>query len=148
MPAAEAVAHSVAALRWLIAADAKQFFFKYCSTFDSTDAGNIGPVADALLERSRTPTSLSSVRRSRRIAAPSIRGYLFIGDGLLSESGMRDHPLTPMRDANLRRVLSRQTPHKVGLVPLATVSRGVEAVRADFARLRRRRGAATPFSTR
>jgi uncharacterized protein YgbK (DUF1537 family) len=119
-----AVAQSLAALRWLIAADAKQMFFKYCSTFDSTDAGNIGPVADfcpAFPENRRTIYS----------------GYLFVGDGLLSESGMRDHPLTPMRDANLRRVLSRQTPHKVGLAPLATVSRGVEAVRADFARLRR-----------
>jgi uncharacterized protein YgbK (DUF1537 family) len=65
------------------------------------------------------------------------RGYLFVEDVLLSESGMRDHPLTPMRDANLRRVLERQTPHKVGLMPLEAVRRGQEAVRSEFARLRR-----------
>jgi uncharacterized protein YgbK (DUF1537 family) len=134
-PAAEAVAQSVAALRWLIAADARQFFFKYCSTFDSTDAGNIGPVADALLDALGADFTVfcpAFPENGRTI----YRGYLFIGDGLLSESGMRDHPLTPMRDPNLRRVLSRQTRNKVGLVPLATVSRGVEAVRADFVRLR------------
>src|ERR1017187_11004757 len=105
-PAAEAVAQSVAALRWLIAADARQFFFKYCSPFDSTDAGNIGPVADALLDALGADFTVfcpAFPENGRTI----YRGYLFIGDGLLSESGMRDHPLTPMRDPNLRRVLSR-----------------------------------------
>ena len=135
IPAPEAVAQSLAALRWLVAAEARQVFFKYCSTFDSTDAGNIGPVADALLDalgETFTVFCPAFPANGRTI----YRGYLFVGDGLLSESGMRDHPLTPMRDPNLRRVLSRQTPHKVGLVPLAAVSRGVEAVRAEFARLR------------
>jgi 3-dehydrotetronate 4-kinase len=135
IPAPEAVAQSLAALRWLVAAEARQVVFKYCSTFDSTDAGNIGPVADALLDalgETFTVFCPAFPANGRTI----YRGYLFVGDVLLSESGMRDHPLTPMRDPNLRRVLSRQTPHKVGLVPLAAVSRGVEAVRAEFARLR------------
>ncbi|MGO8914373.1 MAG: 3-oxo-tetronate kinase, partial [Stellaceae bacterium] len=134
--APEAVAQSLAALRWLVTADTRQFFFKYCSTFDSTDAGNIGPVADALLnalEADLTVFCPAFPENGRAIYL----GYLFVGDVLLSESGMRDHPLTPMRDPNLRRVLSRQTPHKVGLVPLATVDRGAEAVRADLAQLRR-----------
>src|ERR1017187_7234806 len=98
-PAAEAVAQSVAALRWLIAADARQFFFKYCSTFDSTDAGNIGPVADALLD---------FLNSDLTIACPAFPangrsiylGHLFVGKMLLSDSPMKDHPLTPMRDAN------------------------------------------------
>ncbi len=134
VPAAEAVAQSLAALSWLRAAGARQILFKYCSTFDSTDQGNIGPVADALLEALGADFTVfcpAFPENGRTI----YRGYLFVGDVLLSESGMRDHPLTPMRDANLRRVLARQTPHKVGLVPLEVVSRGADAVRADFARL-------------
>ena len=136
VPAAEAVAQSLAALHWLTGAGARQILFKYCSTFDSTDAGNIGPVADALVEalgEDFTVFCPAFPENGRTI----YRGYLFVGDVLLSESGMRDHPLTPMRDANLCRVLARQTPHKVGLVPLAVVSRGAAAMRADFARLRR-----------
>ena len=134
-PAAEAVALSLAALEWLDRAGARQILFKYCSTFDSTDQGNIGPVADALLEALGADFTVfcpAFPENGRTI----YRGYLFVGEMLLSESGMRDHPLTPMRDANLRRVLARQTPHKVGLVPLEVVSRGAVAVRADFARLR------------
>jgi uncharacterized protein YgbK (DUF1537 family) len=136
VPASEAVAQSVAALRWLAAADTKQFFFKYCSTFDSTDAGNIGPVADALLDALGADFAVfcpAFPENGRTV----YHGYLFVGDVLLSESGMRDHPLTPMRDPNLRRVLARQTPHKVGLVPLATVNRGAEAARSEMARLSR-----------
>ncbi len=136
IPALEAVAQSLAALVWLSAAGAKQILFKYCSTFDSTDQGNIGPVADALLDALGADFTVfcpAFPENGRTI----YQGYLFVGDGLLSESGMRDHPLTPMRDANLRRVLGRQTPHKVGLVPLATVSHGATAVRAEFDRLRR-----------
>ncbi len=136
VPAAEAVAQSLAALRWLKSAGARQILFKYCSTFDSTDQGNIGPVADALLGALGADFTVfcpAFPENGRTI----YHGYLFVGEVLLSESGMRDHPLTPMRDANLRRVLARQTPHKVGVVPLAVVSRGAAAVRADFARLRR-----------
>jgi uncharacterized protein YgbK (DUF1537 family) len=135
IPAADAVAQSLAALRWLKTAGARQILFKYCSTFDSTDQGNIGPVADALLDAMGADFTVfcpAFPENGRTI----YRGYLFVGEVLLSESGMRDHPLTPMRDANLRRVLARQTPHKVGLVPLAVVSRGAAAVRAEFARLR------------
>ncbi len=133
--ASEAVVQSLAALRWLVAAGTKQFFFKYCSTFNSTDAGNIGPVADALLDALGADFTVfcpAFPENGRTV----YRGYLFVGDVLLSESGMRDHPLTPMRDPNLRRVLARQTPHNVGLVRLATVNRGAEAVRSEMAKLR------------
>ena len=136
IPAPEAIAQSLAGLRCLQAAGARQFFFKYCSTFDSTDQGNIGPVADALVDALGTDFTVfcpAFPENGRTV----YRGYLFVGDVLLSESGMRDHPLTPMRDANLRRVLGRQTPREVGLVPLQVVSRGVAAVGAEFARLRR-----------
>jgi 3-dehydrotetronate 4-kinase len=135
IPASQAVAQSLTALAWLGQAGARQVLFKYCSTFDSTDQGNIGPVADALMQALGTDFTVfcpAFPENGRTI----YRGYLFVGDVLLSESGMRDHPLTPMRDANLVRVLGRQTPHKVGLVPLSAVSQGVEAVRAEFARLR------------
>ena len=133
--AAEAVAMSRAALERLKAAGARQYFFKYCSTFDSTDAGNIGPVADALL---------ADLGESFTIACPAFPenkrtiylGHLFVGDALLSDSSMRNHPLTPMTDANLVRVLGRQTKAKVDLVPFGVVSRGPQAIAADFARLR------------
>ena len=108
IPPAEAVAHSLAALRWLRAAGARQIYFKVCSTFDSTDRGNIGPVAEALMHGARLRTSRSPARPSPRTSAPSSSGYLFVGAVLLNESGMRDHPLTPMTDANLVRVLQRQ----------------------------------------
>jgi uncharacterized protein YgbK (DUF1537 family) len=136
IPAPQAVEQSLAALEWLRQAGARQVLFKYCSTFDSTDQGNIGPVADALMQALGTDFTVfcpAFPENGRTI----YRGYLFVGDVLLSESGMRDHPLTPMRDANLVRVLARQTPHKVGLVPLAAVSQGANAVRAEFARLQR-----------
>jgi 3-dehydrotetronate 4-kinase len=135
IPAPDAVGQSLAALRWLQLAGTRQFLFKYCSTFDSTDRGNIGPVADALLDALGADLTVfcpAFPENGRTI----FHGYLFVGDGLLSESGMRDHPLTPMRDANLCRVLARQTPHKVGLVPLARVRAGVAAVRAEIERLR------------
>ncbi len=133
--AREAVAQSLAALGWLRKAGARQFFFKYCSTFDSTDRGNIGPVTDALM------TALDA---DFTIACPAFpengrtifRGHLFVGDVLLSESGMKDHPLTPMTDANLVRVLQRQTARKVGLVRQDTVAAGAQAIRARFDALR------------
>ncbi len=134
-PAPEAVADSLAAFAWLKAQGTRQYFFKYCSTFDSTDLGNIGPVADALLD---------ALGDDFTIACPAFptngrtifRGYLFVGDALLSESGMRNHPLNPMTDANLVRVLGRQTPHKVGLVARETVAAGAEAVAGAFADLK------------
>src|SRR6201998_3759732 len=135
IPAAEAIEKSLAALTWLRQAGARQILFKYCSPFDSTDAGNIGPVAEALMQALGTDFTLfcpAFPETGRTI----YRGYLFVGDVLLSESGMRDHPLTPMRDTSLVRVLQRQTGGRVGLVPVATVARGAEAVRAAFAELR------------
>jgi uncharacterized protein YgbK (DUF1537 family) len=136
IPAAEAIEKSLAALARLKAAGAHQILFKYCSTFDSTDAGNIGPVAEALMDALGTDFTLfcpAFPETGRTIYC----GYLFVGDGLLSESGMRDHPLTPMRDPSLVRVLQRQTRGRVGLVPVATVARGAEAIGAAFAELRR-----------
>ncbi len=134
IPAADAVAQSLAALAWLKAAGARQFYFKYCSTFDSTDQGNIGPVADALQDALGTRFTIACPAfpvNGRTIYL----GHLFVGDSLLSDSPMRDHPLTPMRDANLVRVLGRQTRRRVGLVPHGVVRCGPDAIRQAFARL-------------
>ena len=134
-PAAEAIRESLAALAWLRAKGAKQILFKYCSTFDSTDDGNIGPVADALADALKTDFTIACPAFPE--AGRSIyKGYLFVGDGLLNESGMENHPLNPMTDANLVRVLQRQTPNKVGLVDYTTVHRGAAAIRARFDDLR------------
>jgi uncharacterized protein YgbK (DUF1537 family) len=132
IPAGEAVEMSLEAAKALRAAGAEQLFFKYCSTFDSTDAGNIGPVAEALLEFSGAGLTIACP--AFPAAGRSIyQGYLFAGGVLLSESPMKDHPLTPMRDANLVRVLRRQTRGEVGLVPLGVVDRGAAAIRESFA---------------
>ncbi|WP_252108345.1 MULTISPECIES: 3-oxo-tetronate kinase [unclassified Halomonas] len=130
----EAVADSLAALEWLNKLGARQLFFKYCSTFDSTDQGNIGPVADALLER---------LGAAQTVMVPAFpingrtvyQGHLFVGDRLLNDSGMQHHPLTPMTDADLVRVLSRQTPHAVGLISRAVLAQGSEATRQRLADL-------------
>lgn len=129
IPADEAVALSLAAGRSLMRAGARQLFFKYCSTFDSTDRGNIGPVAEALLDL---------VGGGMTIACPAFpangrtvyQGHLFVGDRLLSDSSMRDHPLTPMRDADLVRVLQRQTQLAVGRITMADVGKGVAGLQA------------------
>jgi len=131
--AADAVGQSLAAAEKLIAAGAQRFFFKYCSTFDSTDQGNIGPVAEALLKRLDTPFT---------IACPAFpatgrsiyMGQLFVNGIPLAESSMRDHPLTPMRDSDLRRVLRRQTKSEVGHVTYVDVEKGSDAIRAAFER--------------
>jgi uncharacterized protein YgbK (DUF1537 family) len=133
-PVGDAVAQSLAACDALVAAGAKQVFWKYCSTFDSTDAGNIGPVGDALLKR---------LGSGFAIACPAFPtngrtiylGHLFVGGALLNESGMQDHPLTPMTDPNLVRVLSRQTSGGVGLVAFNTVEQGAGAIRREMTRL-------------
>jgi 3-dehydrotetronate 4-kinase len=135
IPAVDAVARSLAAADWLLAAGARRLFFKYCSTFDSTDHGNIGPVAEALLRRLATPFT---------IACPAFpatgrsiyQGHLFVNGAPLNESGMRDHPLTPMRDSDLRRVLQRQTVLKVGHVAYADVEGGDAAIAKAFERER------------
>jgi uncharacterized protein YgbK (DUF1537 family) len=135
IPAVEAVAQSLAALQWLRAQGCRQFVFKYCSTFDSTDAGNIGPVAEALL---------AALDSDFTIACPAFpengrtifRGHLFVGDALLNESGMEHHPLTPMTDANLVRVLQRQSKNKVGLLRYDAVARGAQVTAGRIAALR------------
>jgi 3-dehydrotetronate 4-kinase len=134
IPAREAVAQSLDALAWLKARNVRQLYFKYCSTFDSTPAGNIGPVADALLDAlgARLTIACPAFPENRRTI---YQGYLYVGETLLSESPMRDHPLTPMRDANLVRVLGQQTKRPVGLVPWSVVKRGPNAIRAELARL-------------
>jgi uncharacterized protein YgbK (DUF1537 family) len=134
-PAQDAVAQSLSALGWLREAGCRRFFFKYCSTFDSTDRGNIGPVAEALLAALGAPLTIACPafpENGRRVFA----GYLFVGDVLLSESGMKDHPLTPMTDPNLVRVLQRQSRGKVGLVREADVSAGPAAIRSRCEALR------------
>jgi uncharacterized protein YgbK (DUF1537 family) len=132
---AEAVAWSLESLDWLRRAGARRVYFKVCSTFDSTPRGNIGPVADALLEALEAPFALVTPAYPRN-ARTVYRGNLFVGDVPLAESGMRNHPLTPMTDSNLVRVLGAQTRHPVGLVGFDAVEGGAAAVRARSAALR------------
>ena len=135
IPAADAVSQSLAALRWLQAAGAKQIYFKYCSTFDSTPRGNIGPVTEALMD---------ALGAGFTIACPAFpenkrtvfKGYLFAGDVPLNESGMRDHPLTPMTDSNLVRVMQAQCKRKVGLIDYSVVAKGAPAIRARIEELK------------
>ena len=129
VPAAEAVAQSLAALRWLQANGAEQIYFKYCSTFDSTPKGNIGPVTEALMEALGTRFTIATPAfpDNKRTV---FKGHLFVGDVLLSESGMQNHPLTPMTDANLVRVLQAQSRGKVGLIDHLVVARGPQAIQA------------------
>lgn len=135
-PAADAVNASLAALEWLRGLGARQILFKYCSTFDSTPAGNIGPVADALLDA--LGADFAVVCPAFPANARTVRfGHLFIGDRLLSESSMKDHPLTPMRDSDLVRLMEAQSSRRAGLVPRTTVDAGVEATAAAFESLRR-----------
>jgi uncharacterized protein YgbK (DUF1537 family) len=135
IPAKEAVHQSLEALEWLRAQGCRQFFFKYCSTFDSTRKGNIGPVAEALVD---------ALKEDFTIACPAFpengrtifRGNLFVGEVLLNESGMENHPLTPMTDPNLVRVLQRQTKSKVGLIRYDTIAQGAEAIRVRIEELK------------
>jgi|CXWL01.2.fsa_nt_gi uncharacterized protein YgbK (DUF1537 family) len=134
-PSTDAVAESLAALNWLRAQGCEQIFFKYCSTFDSTAAGNIGPVSEAILK---------ALDSDFTVACPAFpengrtifRGHLFVQDQLLNESGMQHHPLTPMTDANLVRVLQSQTSLKVGLLRYDSIAKGAEQVREKIAELR------------
>ncbi|MFB4359967.1 four-carbon acid sugar kinase family protein [Pantoea sp. BS_8] len=130
-----AVSHSLAALRWLQAQGCERFYFKYCSTFDSTAAGNIGPVTDALM---------AALNETLTVICPALpvngrtvyQGYLFVGEHLLSESGMRHHPVTPMTDSNLLRLMACQSTGKAGLIPLATVEQGAGAITEQLEHLR------------
>ena len=135
IPASDAAREALAAFAWLREAGCGQFFWKYCSTFDSTSEGNIGPVADALVD---------ALDCGFALACPAFpvngrtvyQGHLFVGEKLLNESGMETHPLTPMQDANLVRVLSRQAMGAVGLVPFATVDQGAVAIRRAMTALK------------
>ncbi len=131
IPAADAVAQSLAALDWLLAQGCRQILFKYCSTFDSTPEGNIGPVAEALLDRLGGMAVVCPVFPAT--GRTLFNGHLFVGDRLLSETGMRTHPLTPMTDPDIRRWLRRQTKGEVGLVPYAVVRNGPAAISAALA---------------
>ncbi|HYF44052.1 MAG TPA: 3-oxo-tetronate kinase [Ramlibacter sp.] len=131
----DAVAQSLAALRWLQAQGAQQVYFKYCSTFDSTPRGNIGPVAEALMDALGTDFTIATPAfpdNGRTV----FKGHLFVGEVLLHESGMQNHPLTPMTDPNLVRVLQAQCRRKVGLIDHKAVAAGAGAVRERIDRLR------------
>ncbi|WP_212526149.1 3-oxo-tetronate kinase [Actibacterium sp. MT2.3-13A] len=127
IPVGEAVRLSLQALEWLRAQGCRQFLFKYCSTFDSTPQGNIGPVAEALAE---------ALGARQVLVCPAFpgagrtiyQGHLFVGDRLLNESGMENHPLTPMTDADIRRWLALQATGSVGHVPASAVFAGAQAV--------------------
>lgn len=119
----DAVAQSLTALEWLRARGTRQVYFKFCSTFDSTAAGNIGPVLDALAGALEVPV-VAMTPSSPEHGRTQYNGYLFVGDVLLSESPMRHHPLTPMTDSYLPRVLEGQSVHRAGVVTLAQVRRG------------------------
>ena len=134
VPASEAVATSLAAARRLCELGAEQIYFKYCSTFDSTDSGNIGPVADAL--QSDLGARISLVCPATPAIGRTVYfGHLFVNGRLLSESSLRTHPLTPMTDPDLVRVLGRQTASGVALIGYETVERGADAVRSELERL-------------
>lgn len=134
-PAAEAVADSLAALDWLRARGCAQIYQKYCSTFDSTAEGNIGPVADALM--AAVGTDITVICPALPVNGRSVYlGHLFVGQDLLQDSGMRDHPITPMRDSSLIRLMEGQAQGRCGLVDAATVDQGPQAVRDRIAALR------------
>ncbi|MGI9483574.1 MAG: 3-oxo-tetronate kinase [Hyphomicrobiales bacterium] len=128
IPATNAVSQSLKALSWLREQGADKFFFKYCSTFDSTDDGNIGPVAEALMDSLGTDMTIACPAAPENVRTV-YQGHLFVGGKLLSETGMRHHPITPMTDPNLVDVLARQSRSKVGLVSFTEVAAGPDAVR-------------------
>jgi 3-dehydrotetronate 4-kinase len=132
--ASQAVAKSRAAEKWMRGRGASHVLFKICSTFDSTDAGNIGPVMDAL--RADSGDAIVLVTPAFPETGRTVyQGNLFVGSVPLNESPLKDHPLNPMHDSNLVRVLVRQSRTKVGLVDLAVIARGPDAVRAHLAEL-------------
>lgn len=129
IPVADAVNLSLEALAWLRAQGCTQFLFKYCSTFDSTPEGNIGPVAEALADALGATQVL--VCPAFPAAGRSIyQGHLFVTDRLLSECGMQNHPLTPMNDPDIRRWLGHQAKSGVGHIPAQIVMQGADATRA------------------
>ena len=131
-----AVSQSLQALDWLRARDTRQYYFKYCSTFDSTEKGNIGPVADAMMDALGVDYTIFNP------AFPTTgrtvyKGYLFVGDQLLSESGMKDHPLNPMTDPNLCRVLRKQSKYSVSNLYLDVIRLGSSEIKSALKEISR-----------
>ena len=133
--ASKAIEESLSALKWLKEAGAKKYFFKYCSTFDSTAEGNIGPVSEALMNELKVDQTIycpAFPENGRSI----YMGNLFVGQKLLSESSMKDHPLTPMNDSNLMRLLSAQVSRRVGLADRKVVNSGVNSLKEKLISLK------------
>ena len=133
--ASKAIEESLSALKWLKEAGAKKYFFKYCSTFDSTAEGNIGPVSEALMNELKVDQTIycpAFPENGRSI----YMGNLFVGQKLLSESSMKDHPLTPMNDSNLMRLLSVQVSRRVGLADRIVVNSGVNSLKEKLISLK------------
>jgi uncharacterized protein YgbK (DUF1537 family) len=130
----EAVSQALSAYEWLRRAGVQRFYYKYCSTFDSTDEGNIGPVGDALLDATGSPLAIVCPATPEH-GRTMYKGHLFVGDRLLSESSMRDHPLTPMTDPDIVRVLSRQTARAVRGVYLPDITSGSDVLHRRLAEL-------------
>ncbi|MGB7325284.1 MAG: 3-oxo-tetronate kinase [Rubripirellula sp.] len=134
IPKENAIDQSIESARWLKRVGVERYFFKYCSTFDSTDRGNIGPVAEALMEELNVGQTIfcpAFPRAGRTV----YRGHLFVGDQLLNESGMQNHPLNPMTDANLVRFLTKQSTKKVDLLSAETIRTSADACRDRLANL-------------
>ena len=131
----DAIDQSLQALQWLQGQGAQQIYFKYCSTFDSTAQGNIGPVTEALMQALQTDFTIATPAfpdNGRTV----FKGYLFVGDVLLNESGMQNHPLTPMTDANLVRVMQAQCTSKVGLLTHKTIAQGTASIGQEITNLK------------
>ena len=131
----DAIDQSLQALQWLQGQGAQQIYFKYCSTFDSTAQGNIGPVTEALMQALQTDFTIATPAfpdNGRTV----FKGYLFVGDVLLNESGMQHHPLTPMTDANLVRVMQAQCTSKVGLLTHKTIAQGTASIGQEITNLK------------
>lgn len=134
-PPQAACEQALQALAWLQQQGCTQFYFKYCSTFDSTSQGNIGPVTDALLQALDFPFTVISP--ALPINGRTVyQGYLFVMDRLLAESSMRHHPLNPMTDSYLPRLMEAQASGRCAVLPLATLERGVAATRQALDALR------------
>jgi uncharacterized protein YgbK (DUF1537 family) len=135
IPVDKAIEQALSALAWLKASGAQQIYFKYCSTFDSTANGNIGPVAEALMKALDTDFTIATPAfpENKRFV---FQGHLFLGDQLLNESGMQNHPLTPMHDSNLVRVLQSQSELPIGLIDHQCVNEGSQSIGVKFQELR------------
>lgn len=134
-PVADAVREAKEALSWLQGIGVERFFWKYCSTFDCTADGNIGPISEAMMAQLETDQTIycpSFPENGRTV----FHGHLFVGNELLSDSPMKNHPLTPMNDSNLVRLLEPQTTKPVGLIERSIVSKGAQAIKTKLDQLK------------